>query len=57
MIALSIIIIALKGVDYQKIKKIFSDNANAVEDTYQRRDSTQKEFEKGHRKRYNSYYK
>ncbi len=50
-------LIALKGVNYQKIKKIFSDNANAVEDTYQRRDSTQKEFEKGHRKRYNSYYK
>ena len=39
-------LIALKGVNYQKIKKIFSDNANAVEDTYQRRDSTQKEFEK-----------
>ena len=48
---------ALRGVNYKKLKKIFSDKANAVEDEYQRNDLTQKVFEKGHRKRYNSYSK
>ncbi len=48
---------ALRGVNYKKLKKIFSDKANAVEDEYQKNDPTQKVFEKGHRKRYNSYSK
>ena len=48
---------ALRGVNYKKLKKIFSDKANAVEDEYQKNDPTQKVFETGHRKRYNSYSK
>lgn len=47
---------ALKEADYQKIKKQFSDNANAVEDEYQKNDASQKKYEKGHRNRYNNYY-
>ena len=48
---------ALRGVNYKKLKKIFSDKANAVEDEYQKNDPTQKVFETGHRERYNSYSK
>ena len=33
---------ALRGVNYKKLKKIFSDKANAVEDEYQRNDLTLK---------------
>lgn len=48
---------ALRGVNYKKLKKIFSEKANAVEDEYQKNDPTQKIFQKGHQKRYNSYSK
>ena len=48
---------ALKNINYQKFKKDFSDNANAVEDKYQQKYPNQKIFEKGHRNRYNIYYK
>lgn len=46
---------ALKGANYQEIKKLFSINANAIEDIYQRNDLSQKKYEKGHRNRYNRY--
>ena len=46
---------ALRGIDYKKFKKAFSDEANAVEDEYQKNDPTQKVFETGHRNRYNNY--
>ena len=48
---------ALRGANYKKLKKVFSDEANAVEDDYQKNDPTQKVFEKGHRNRYNNYSK
>ena len=39
------------------MKKLFSDNANAVEDVYLNNDPSQKKYEKGHRNRYNRYLK
>jgi lysozyme family protein len=48
---------ALNNINYLELKKLFTDNANAIEDAYQNNDPSQKKFEKGHRNRYNRYLK
>ena len=47
---------AFKNINYKILRKKFIENIHYVEDMYQKGDSSQRVFERGHRARYNRYY-